>query len=91
MPIYEYAHDDGRCEKGPDRFEVLQKMSDPPLGVCPRCGGKVHRLISDVSTTVYKYSAKDAARAGFTQYRRAGKGIYEKEFGQGPGVISDGS
>lgn len=91
MPIYEYAHNDGRCDKGPARFEVFQKMSDPPLEICPKCGGRVHRLISDVATAVNKFSSKDAARAGFTQYRRAGKGIYEKEFGQGPQIISDGS
>lgn len=40
MPIYEYA-----CEKcGP--FEVTQKITEPPLKKCERCGRKVQRLIS---------------------------------------------
>lgn len=40
MPIYEYE-----CKAcGP--FEVLQKMSDPPLKKCEKCGKSVHRLVS---------------------------------------------
>jgi putative FmdB family regulatory protein len=27
-------------------FEVEQKMTDPKLTKCPKCGGKVRRLIS---------------------------------------------
>ena len=90
MPIYEYVHESGKCEKGEDRFEIMQKMSDPPLEICPKCGGKVRRLISDVAAQVSRLSSKDIARAGFTQYKRAGKGIYEKQFGQGPSVIGGG-
>jgi len=33
MPIYEY-----RCESCGHDMEVLQKMSDEPLTVCPECG-----------------------------------------------------
>ena len=33
MPIYEY-----RCESCGHDMEVLQKMSDDPLSVCPECG-----------------------------------------------------
>jgi len=33
MPIYEY-----RCESCGHDLEVLQKMSDDPLTVCPECG-----------------------------------------------------
>ncbi len=40
MPLHEYTC--GRC----GRFEVLQKLSDLPLGVCPTCGEAVQRLIS---------------------------------------------
>ena len=41
MPIYEY-----QCEKCGHRFEKIQKFSDPPLEVCPKCGGAVHKLQS---------------------------------------------
>jgi putative FmdB family regulatory protein len=39
MPLREYL-----CDACGHRFEVIQKMSDPPLEVCPKCGGVVHKL-----------------------------------------------
>jgi putative FmdB family regulatory protein len=33
MPIYEY-----RCEACGEEHEALQKVSEPPLTVCPACG-----------------------------------------------------
>ena len=33
MPIYEY-----RCGECGDEHEALQKVSEPPLTVCPACG-----------------------------------------------------
>lgn len=45
MPIYEYA-----CTACGHQFEEWQKMSDPPVRVCPQCGQeKVERLISRTS------------------------------------------
>ena len=41
MPLYEY-----QCEGCGDRFEVMQKFSDPPLTTHEKCGGTVHRLLS---------------------------------------------
>lgn len=41
MPLYEYE-----CENEGDRFEVIQKFSDEPLTTCPKCGGKVRKLLS---------------------------------------------
>ncbi len=40
MPIYEYG-----CQAG-HRFEVTQKMSDPPVTTCQVCGLPVSKLIS---------------------------------------------
>ena len=40
MPIYEYG-----CEAG-HRFEVTQKVSDPPLTTCQFCALPVSKLIS---------------------------------------------
>ncbi len=40
MPIYEYG-----CEAG-HRFEVTQKVSDPPLTKCQVCALPVSKLIS---------------------------------------------
>ena len=41
MPLYEYE-----CEACAHRFERIQKFSDPPIDVCPKCGAKVRKLIS---------------------------------------------
>jgi putative FmdB family regulatory protein len=41
MPIYEYE-----CEKCGNRFEKIQKFSDPPVDACPKCGGHVHKMQS---------------------------------------------
>jgi putative FmdB family regulatory protein len=45
MPIYEYA-----CAACGHQFEEWQKMSDPPVRVCPKCKAKkVEKLISATS------------------------------------------
>jgi len=41
MPTYEYE-----CPKCPRVFEVRQRITEPPLETCDRCGGPVHRLLS---------------------------------------------
>lgn len=41
MPLYEYE-----CESCGNRFERIQKFSDPLVEICPTCGGKVRKLIS---------------------------------------------
>jgi putative FmdB family regulatory protein len=41
MPLYEYE-----CTACDERFERIQKFSDPPVDTCPSCGGKVRKLLS---------------------------------------------
>jgi putative FmdB family regulatory protein len=41
MPLYEY-----QCDACGHRFEKIQKFSDPPAEVCPKCGGAVRKLLS---------------------------------------------
>jgi putative FmdB family regulatory protein len=41
MPLYEY-----QCDACGHRFELIKKFSDPPLEICPKCGGAVHKLQS---------------------------------------------
>jgi putative FmdB family regulatory protein len=43
MPIYEYQC--ARC----GTFEVSQRITDAPLASCPKCRGKVTKLISQSS------------------------------------------
>ena len=41
MPTYEYE-----CPKCPRVFEIRQRITEPALATCDRCGGPVHRLLS---------------------------------------------
>jgi putative FmdB family regulatory protein len=51
LPTYEYE-----CQKCGHRFEVFQSIKDTPLGRCPKCGGKVKRLISGGAGVLFKGS-----------------------------------
>jgi putative FmdB family regulatory protein len=44
MPIYEY-----QCAACGRVTEKWQKFSEPPLTVCPACGGDLNKLISSCS------------------------------------------
>ncbi len=61
MPTYEY-----KCLECGHRFDAFQKMSDAPLEVCPKCGGKVKRVIGAGAGIIFKGS-------GFyeTDYKRS--------------------
>ena len=41
MPTYEYE-----CPRCPRVFEVKQRITEPALETCERCGGPIHRLLS---------------------------------------------
>ena len=41
MPIYEYV-----CESCAKKTEVIQRIGERPLKVCPHCGGKLKKAIS---------------------------------------------
>ena len=41
MPLYEYE-----CAKCGEKIEVIRSFSDPPLVVCPNCGGELKKLLS---------------------------------------------
>lgn len=41
MPIYEY-----RCNDCGHTFDVIQKVSDPPITACTKCSGPTNKVIS---------------------------------------------
>lgn len=91
MPIYEYQPLAGHCSVCGSGFELLRKLSDPPLVQCPRCGQAVRQRISAPSVVAgqsHRLSESHIEKHGFTQYRRAGGGVYEKTVGKGPDYIS---
>lgn len=62
MPLYEYE-----CNACAHRFEVIQKFSDPPIEICPKCSSGVSKLFSS--------PAIQFKGSGFylTDYGRGGK------------------
>jgi putative FmdB family regulatory protein len=41
MPLYEYL-----CNKCAKKTEVIQRVGETPLKVCPHCGGRLKKAIS---------------------------------------------
>ncbi|MFG0330646.1 MAG: FmdB family transcriptional regulator [Phycisphaerales bacterium] len=95
MPTYVYQEILPDGSEG-EVFEVVQKMSDPPLATHPETGNAVERIIQPPyipgqGSDHHKknlLSNKNLDRLGFTKYERAGDGKYEKKAGKGPNVIS---
>jgi putative FmdB family regulatory protein len=92
MPIYEYRAKTPGCATCRDGIERLQKISDPPLAACPACNAPLERVISAPSVVAgqgHVLREQHLSKHGFTQYRKVGKGKYEKTAGNGPPTISD--
>jgi putative FmdB family regulatory protein len=89
MPIYEY-----RCENG-HTFEVLQRMSDPPVTTCEIDGGTVERVFNPIAVH-FKGSGFYATDYGSKKRSRElkdageGKGKHEKEGASASSSGSDG-
>ena len=91
MPIYEYAPTGNGCPHCEAHFDVLQRLADAALTQCPQCGAPVVRVIGVASVAVgsaHVLKEDNFTKKGFAQYRRAGKGVYEKTAGKGPKFIS---
>jgi putative FmdB family regulatory protein len=56
MPTYEYE-----CEKCGLKFERMQPINAAPLAKCPKCRGRVHRIISGGAGFIMKGSGHEQA------------------------------
>lgn len=93
MPIYEYEKSDASagCTHCAQRFEVFARISDPDLLTCPSCGGPIKRVVSRaavIAGNAHLLKESHFSKHGFTQYKKAGGGVYEKTAGDGPATIS---
>ena len=68
MPLYEYE-----CDSCGNRFEKIQKFSDPLVDICPKCGKSVHKLMSSPAIQfkgsgfyITDYAKKESTPAGKT-------------------------
>lgn len=90
MPVYEYEPDGHDCLICEGRVEVLQSASEEALRYCPTCGMEVRRV---VSRAVFKVGGElpqqgKAGKKGFTTYRKAGNGQWERTDGaEGPAQL----
>jgi putative FmdB family regulatory protein len=51
MPTYEYE-----CQKCHHRFELFQSIKDGPKRTCPKCRGRVKRLLGTGAGLIFKGS-----------------------------------
>lgn len=89
MPVYEYEPDDRDCLMCDGRVDVIQGIGEDPLKYCPWCGLDVKRVISRVTFKIQGSAPEDnTSRKGFTTFRKAEKGVWEKVSGEGPDVLT---
>ncbi len=96
MPTYVYEVIGPEGESA-ETFELIQRISDPPLTAHPETGEPVRRVIQPVfvggqwtESSMHKRMKDDKKldQLGFTKYVKSGDGTYEKRAGKGPQVIS---
>jgi putative FmdB family regulatory protein len=83
MPVYDYeaTDKDHACEYCISGFETVQRLSDPRLTVCPKCGNSITKCIVAPAIGRSKTRLDDRAKnAGFTKLKKIGKGEYEKMY-----------
>jgi putative FmdB family regulatory protein len=93
MPIYEYVAVSACQAPVPcsGKLDLFAKFDDPESTVCPTCGAAIQRVMSAPAMAVsgaHRLKEKHFSERGFTQYKKAGGGVYEKTAGDGPQFIS---
>jgi putative FmdB family regulatory protein len=81
MPLYEYELCDGDCAICGGRFTLRRSANAAPVTRCPLCRKPVRKVLSAFTTPtkLKPLSITDAKKAGFTVYKRLGKGEFEKQ------------
>ena len=65
MPTYDY-----QCENCKKHLEVFQSIIAPPLRKCPKCGGKLKRLIGGGVGFIFKGSGFYATDHRSASYKK---------------------
>jgi putative FmdB family regulatory protein len=76
VPTYEYA-----CRACGHVFEIVQKMSDDPLVICPECGGDLRKVFAPPAIS-FKGSGFYATDHGKTSKAGATPDAPKKEGGE---------
>jgi putative FmdB family regulatory protein len=68
MPTYEYE-----CQKCGHHFELFQSIKDAPKKTCPKCRGRVKRLLGTGSGLIFKGSGFYTTDYRNPSYKEAAK------------------
>lgn len=81
MPYYEYELCEGDCKICGGRFTLRRPVSAAALTQCPLCKKPVRKIISQFTSPqkLKPLSISDAKKAGFTIYKKLGRGEYERQ------------
>lgn len=77
MPTYEYE-----CLKCQHCFEVFQSIKDAPKKTCPKCKGRVKRLLGTGAGIIFKgtgFHSTDYRKAGYSEAAKKDSGTVAKE------------
>jgi len=80
MPTYGY-----RCGSCGHEFEIQQRITDQPLFTCPKCGGKLSKMLYPAGI-IFKGSGYYT-----TDYKGSGNGSAGSSNGVAPASASEGS
>ena len=80
MPTYGY-----RCGSCGHEFEIRQRITDQPLDTCPKCGGKLSKMLYPAGI-IFKGSGYYT-----TDYKGSGNGSAGSSNGVAPANSSEGS
>jgi putative FmdB family regulatory protein len=72
MPTYEYE-----CQKCGHHFELYQSIKDKPKKKCPKCGGRLKRLVGTGAGILFKGSGfyqTDYRKPSYTEGAKKEKG-----------------
>jgi putative FmdB family regulatory protein len=81
MPLYEYELTEGDCKVCGGKFTLNRPLSAKPLTNCPACKKPVRKIISTFNSPMKlkPLSVSDAKKAGFSIFKKLGKGEYERQ------------
>ncbi len=80
MPTYKYRAVDLKrsCDDCRSGFEVIQRITEPPLAVCPQCRNVIHRILFAPSIVI-KGSLVTATDQKIKEYEKEGRWSHAAE------------
>ena len=85
MPTYGYE-----CVKCGHRFEVFQSMTEPRRKRCPKCRGKVRRLLGSGAGMIFKgtgFYVTDHRSSSYKEQKRKESGETPKKKDEARGAV----